>query len=126
MRPVFRYSCLGVALLGVLPLGQLPPQPRPLPSASLEVTSATPGHELVVDCVVLVPDLPMQLVRKRTPFTLPLSEGFVFAAFEPATKGSLVRLRYTFDGREPIAVTAPRVMVGRSVGGVTTAFVQGY
>ena len=50
----------------------------------------------------------------------------MLGAFEPQGRGPLLRLELISDYPRPAVVTAPRVMVGRGIGGVATEFVQGY
>jgi hypothetical protein len=92
----------------------------------VRVSSATPGQEVRIQGVLLVHGRPMRVVEQATPFEFRADRPLVFAAFEPASPGPLLRLELTSDTPEPAAVTAPRVMVGRQIGGVATEFVQGY
>lgn len=90
------------------------------------MTSGTPGHEVRFRGVILVLGQPMQLVDQATPFEFQWHGELLFGAFEPEGKGPLLRLELTSDYPRPSVVTAPRVMVGRGIGGVATEFVQGY
>jgi hypothetical protein len=101
---------------------------RPAASAStiVRVSSATPGREVRVHGVVLVHGRPMQVLERATPFELRSDRELVFAAFEPSGSDALLRLELSSDTPEPAVITAPRVMVGRQIGGVATEFVQGY
>ena len=92
----------------------------------VRVSSATPGREVRVHGVLLVQGRAMQVVERATPFEVRANRALVFAAFEPSGSAALLRLELTSDTPEPAVVTAPRVMVGRQIGGVATEFVQGY
>jgi hypothetical protein len=76
--------------------------------------------------VVLAANQQMRVVERTTPFELRSRDPLVFAAFEPADSAGLLRLELTSETPEPAVITAPRVMVGRQIGGVATEFVQGY
>ena len=95
-------------------------------STFVRVTSGTPGHEVPPRGVVLVLGEPMQVVTQTTPYEVHSESRLVFAAFEAAGPEAMLRLELTSDEPEPAVVTAPRVMVGRRIGGVATEFVQGY
>jgi hypothetical protein len=101
-------------------------QGAPAASTVIRVSSATPGREVRFQGVLLVHGQPMQVVERATPFEFRSDQTLLFAAFEPARPGALLRLELTSDTPEPAVVTAPRVMVGRQIGGVATEFVQGY
>jgi hypothetical protein len=95
-------------------------------STIVRVSSATPGREVRVQGVLLEHGRPMQVVERGTPFELRSERALLFAAFEPSGSEALLRLELTSDTPEPAVITAPRVMVGRQIGGVATEFVQGY
>jgi hypothetical protein len=92
----------------------------------VRVSSATPGREVRVHGVILAQGERMQVIERATPFELRSDRALVFAAFEPSGADGLLRLELTSDTPEPAVITAPRVMVGRQIGGVATEFVQGY
>jgi hypothetical protein len=68
----------------------------------------------------------MRVVEQATPFEFQSHQTVLFAAFEPIGSQGPLRLELSSDTPEPAVVTAPRVMVGRHIGGVATEFVQGY
>jgi hypothetical protein len=96
------------------------------PPTVVRVTSGTPGHEVRLRGVVLVLGQPMQVVVQTTSYEGRSEDRLVFAAFEPAELEAMLRLELRSDLPEPAVITAPRVMVGRRIGGVATDFVQGY
>jgi hypothetical protein len=92
----------------------------------LRVTSGTPGHEVHVRGVLLLAGQPMRLVEQSTPFEFRSDGELAFAAFEPVGTTATLTLELVSALPEPAMVTAPRVMVGRRIGGVASEFVQGY
>lgn len=92
----------------------------------LRVTSGTPGHEVAVRGVLLLAGYPMRIVEQSTPFEYRSGGGLTFAAFEAVEKPAILTLELRSATVEPAVVTAPRVMIGRRIGGVATEFVQGY
>lgn len=92
----------------------------------VRLISGTPGIEVPVRGVLLLLDEPMQVIQKSTPFELRSDRRLVFAAFEPAAPEAMLRLELVSGDAEPAKITAPRVMVGRRIGGVASEFVQGY
>jgi hypothetical protein len=92
----------------------------------LRVTSGTPGHEVRVRGVLLLAGQPMRLVEQSTPFEFRSDGELAFAAFEPVGMTATLTLELVSSVPEPAMVTAPRVMVGRRIGGVASEFVQGY
>ena len=98
----------------------------PAAVSMLRVTSGTPGVEVAVRGVLLLAGHPMRLVEQSTPFELRSETGLTFAAFEAVERPAMLTLKLTSETAEPAVVTAPRVMVGRRIGGVATEFVQGY
>jgi hypothetical protein len=92
----------------------------------LRVTSGTPGHEVAVRGVLLFAGHPMRVVEQSTPFEFRAEGGLTFAAFEAVERPAMLTLELRSPTVAPAAVTAPRVMIGRRIGGVATEFVQGY
>ncbi len=117
---------LGTAVTLLEPVLDTPGQRQAATNTVVRVTSATPGREVRVHGVLLVQGRPMQVLERATPFELRSERALVFAAFEPKESPSLLRLELTSETPEPAVITAPRVMVGRQIGGVATEFVQGY
>jgi hypothetical protein len=99
----------------------------PIESTTLvKVSSVTLGLEVRFRGILLLPGEPMRVVEMRTPAVIRTEGPLVLGAFEPLEKGAILRLDYLVGDTIPTTVMAPRVMVGRSVGGSATAFVQGY
>jgi hypothetical protein len=114
-----------VTFLGAAVAGAASHSARGAPSV-VRVSSGTPGREIRFQGVLLVSGQPMQVVEQATPFEFQSHQTVLFAAFEPVGPEALLRLELSSDTPEPAVVTAPRVMVGRHIGGVATEFVQGY
>lgn len=93
---------------------------------TLLITSPDPGHQVRFQGIVLFPDRPMRLLNGVTPFEIRVPDNVVLGAFE--AEDSSATLTLTSDlGVAPSATTsARRVMMGQSIGGVSTAFVQHY
>jgi hypothetical protein len=128
-------SRLLLLLASVVPLAAAPGRPpAPLPAApqiepAVRIASGTPGLEVPVRGVILVAGQAMQVVERTTPFEFRPASRLVFAAFEPADRAespAILRLELVTEHPDLAVVTAPRVMVGRRVGGVASDFVQGY
>jgi hypothetical protein len=114
-----------VTLIAAATTGATPRNDAPA-NTVFRLISGTPGLEVPVRGVLLVQDEPMQVIQRTTPFELRSDRRLVFAAFEPAATETMLRLEMVSGDAEPAKVTAPRVMVGRRIGGVASEFVQGY
>jgi hypothetical protein len=90
------------------------------------VTAGTDGHKVPFRGVLLVSGQPMRVVEETTPFELHSAGALTFAAFEAIEPAATLRLELVSPTPEPAVVTAPRVMIGRRIGGVAAEFVQGY
>lgn len=117
------------AIVAALTLAQSTPAStagRKEPTTLLRISSAALGLEVRFRGILLLPGEPMRVVELRTPMVIRTKAPLILAAFEPLEAGAILRLDYVGDDTIPTTVVAPRVMVGRAVGGATTAFVQGY
>lgn len=121
-------GALAVALASLLPAlsSHTPTLPHREGPTVIKISSAALGLEVRIRGILLMPGEPMRVVELRTPTEIRAKTPLILAAFEPLEAGAILRLDYMGDDTIPTTVVAPRVMVGRAVGGASTAFVQGY
>jgi hypothetical protein len=115
-----------VALAGATIAPAVNEASTPADPSVLRVTSGTAGHSVPFRAVLLRSGQPMRVVEETTPFELPSAAELTFAAFEALEPAATLRLELVSLTPERAVVIAPRVMIGRRIGGVAAEFVQGY